>query len=83
MPLQLKIVSEHRDLVGDDAEREFGEEGGTGSGADPMAFTHTWHQAIIEDFAEAIAKGRNPVCTGREALLVHGVIDALVRSSRP
>ena len=29
MPLRLKIVSEHRDLVGDDAEREFHEEGGT------------------------------------------------------
>jgi len=29
MPLQLKIVSEHREIVGDDAVREFGEEGGT------------------------------------------------------
>ncbi len=29
MPLHLKIVSEHRDLVGEDAEREFHEEGGT------------------------------------------------------
>jgi len=29
MPLQLKIVSANRDLVGDDAEREFGEAGGS------------------------------------------------------
>ncbi len=29
MPLHLKIVSEHRALVGDDADREFGESGGT------------------------------------------------------
>ena len=29
MSLQLKIVSEHRELVGDDAERDFHEEGGT------------------------------------------------------
>ena len=29
MSLQLKIVSEHREIVGDDAEREFHEEGGT------------------------------------------------------
>ena len=29
MTLQLKIVSDHRELVGDDDEREFGEEGGT------------------------------------------------------
>ena len=57
---------------------EFGEEGGTGGGADPMAFTHEWHQAIIEDFADAIATGRPPVCTGRDALAVHRVIEALV-----
>ena len=29
MALKLEIVSEHRDIVGDDAVREFGEEGGT------------------------------------------------------
>ena len=29
MSLQLKIVSEHREIVGDDAVREFGEDGGT------------------------------------------------------
>lgn len=29
MPLQLKIVSEHADIVGDDAVREYREEGGT------------------------------------------------------
>ena len=76
------LVSGKLELAWQDGRREsFGEAGGTGSGADPMAFTHAWHQAIIEDFADAIAKDRDPVCTGREALLVHGVIDALVRSS--
>lgn len=59
----------------------FGEEGGTGSGADPMAFTHAWHQAIIENFADAVAGKTTPACTGQQALLVHAVIDALVRSS--
>lgn len=29
MPLQLEIISEHQELVGDDATREFGENGGT------------------------------------------------------
>ena len=29
MPLQLKIVSDNRDLVGDDVERVFGEAGGS------------------------------------------------------
>ena len=33
MTCQLEIVSEHRDIVGDDAIREFREEGGTQSAA--------------------------------------------------
>lgn len=59
-----------------------GEAGGTGGGADPMAFTHEWHQGVIEDFADAIASGRPPVAPGREALHVHRLIDALMMSSR-
>ncbi|WP_068117040.1 Gfo/Idh/MocA family protein [Tropicimonas marinistellae] len=55
---------------------------GTGGGADPMAFTHAWHQGVIEDFADALKTGRAPLVTGREALTVHRLIDALVRSSR-
>lgn len=55
---------------------------GTGGGADPMAFTHAWHQAIIADFANAVATGTNPVADGQNALAVHRLIDALVTSSR-
>lgn len=58
-----------------------GEAGGTGGGADPMAFTHAWHQAILEDFAESLAAGRPPAVPGRSALPVHHLIEALVRSS--
>jgi hypothetical protein len=29
MPLQLEIVSDHKDILGDDCAREFGESGGT------------------------------------------------------
>ena len=29
MPLRLEIISEHREIVGDDAVREFHEDGGT------------------------------------------------------
>nr|WP_272210053.1 Gfo/Idh/MocA family oxidoreductase [Marinicella sp. W31]MDC2875910.1 Gfo/Idh/MocA family oxidoreductase [Marinicella sp. W31] len=47
-----------------------------------MAFTHAWHQAIIEDFAEAIEDGRPPVVSGRAALDVHALIAALTRSSQ-
>ncbi|MEM7445964.1 MAG: Gfo/Idh/MocA family oxidoreductase [Pseudomonadota bacterium] len=60
----------------------FGEDGGTGGGADPMAFTHAWHRDIFADFAGAIAGGRQPLVPGREALRVHALIDALIASSR-
>ena len=60
----------------------YGEDGGTGGGADPMAFTHAWHQDIIADFATAATEGRPPLISGREALRVHALVDALVESSR-
>jgi predicted dehydrogenase len=60
----------------------FGADATTGGGADPMAFTHDWHTGIVRDFAEALGEDRAPLVTGREALTVHRLIDALVQSSR-
>lgn len=60
----------------------FGETGGTGGGADPMAFPHGWHRDLIAAFAEAVRAGRDPVPSGRDALDVHRLIDALIASSR-
>lgn len=60
----------------------FGVTEATGGGADPMAFSFGWHQAIIEDFAGALRANRPPLITGREALKAHALIDALIRSSR-
>ncbi|MBY6201721.1 Gfo/Idh/MocA family oxidoreductase [Maritalea mobilis] len=54
---------------------------GTGGGADPMAFTHDWHQSVLEDFAAALREGRPPAITGRDALAAHRLIDAITRSS--
>ncbi|MCZ7488799.1 Gfo/Idh/MocA family oxidoreductase [Rhizobium rhizogenes] len=54
---------------------------GTGGGADPMAFTHEWHQGIIEDFVDALVLEREPVVTGEAALLSHRLIDAIVKSA--
>ena len=54
---------------------------GGGAGADPMAFPHQHHRAVIEDFVDAIEKGRDPAVTGREALKVHRLIAAILRSS--
>jgi UDP-N-acetyl-2-amino-2-deoxyglucuronate dehydrogenase len=59
----------------------FGEEQSTGGGADPMDFPHDAHRALIADFLDAIAEHRSPRVSGREALKVHRLIDALLRSS--
>ncbi|MGE0503468.1 MAG: Gfo/Idh/MocA family protein [Rhizobiaceae bacterium] len=53
-----------------------------GAGADPMAFPHEYHRAVMADFVEAIRAGRDPRITGEEALKVHRLIDALIRSGR-
>lgn len=55
---------------------------GTGGGADPMAFPFDWHRDLIADFVDAVEQGRAPAITGREALRVHDLIDALIASSR-
>ena len=52
-----------------------------GTGADPMAFPHAYHQALISDFLDAIRDGRDPLISGEEALKVHHFIDALLASN--
>ncbi|KJZ17953.1 oxidoreductase [Loktanella sp. S4079] len=66
----------------DGREEMMGAAGGTGGGADPMAFTHEWHQGIIEDFAAALCEGRAPVVSGEQALPAHDLIDATLRSAK-
>lgn len=53
-----------------------------GAGADPMAFPHDYHRAVMADFVEAIRTGREPKVTGEEALKVHRLIDALIETGR-
>jgi UDP-N-acetyl-2-amino-2-deoxyglucuronate dehydrogenase len=52
-----------------------------GTGADPMAFPHDYHRAVIGDFLDAIEQDRDPAISGREALNVHRLIDALLAAS--
>ncbi len=61
---------------------EIGQKQATGGGTDPMAFDHGAHRAVIEDFAACIAAGRPSSITGRSALEVHRLIDAILGSSR-
>lgn len=59
-----------------------GDEAGTGGGADPMAFTHAWHQTIIENFARVVRGKATPIAPGRDALAAHDLIDAITRSAK-
>jgi predicted dehydrogenase len=51
-----------------------------GTGADPMAFPHDYHRAVMADFVDAVRSGRDPKVTGEEALKVHRLIDALIET---
>ena len=51
---------------------------GSGAGADPMAFSHNYHRALLADFVDAIATARAPRVSGREALKVHSLIAAVL-----
>lgn len=60
----------------------FGDVAGTGGGADPMAFTHEWHQEVIEDFVDALNGASVKMISGREALAVHALIEASTLSAQ-
>ena len=53
-----------------------------GTGADPMAFPHHYHRAVMADFIDAIRHGREPRVTGEDALKVHRLIDALIETGK-
>jgi predicted dehydrogenase len=52
-----------------------------GTGADPMAFPHDYHRAVVSDFLDALEHDREPAINGNEALKVHRFIDALLEAS--
>ncbi|NOX40407.1 MAG: Gfo/Idh/MocA family oxidoreductase [Alphaproteobacteria bacterium] len=55
---------------------------GTGGGADPMAFPHEWHAAVINNFMHAVQSRQSPAISGKDALANHYLIDALLTSSK-
>lgn len=66
----------------DGREEQFGEQHTSGGGADPMAFPHDDHRAVLSDFIDAIEQDREPLVSGRDGLNVHYLIDALLLSAR-
>ena len=54
----------------------------SGGGANPMAFDHAAHRAVLQDFIRAVQQGIPPAVTGRSALGVQQVIESIMESSR-
>lgn len=79
----LRLSSGKLDIIWRDGSTEtIASEELSGSGANPMAFSHSLHQAIIEDFAEALISKRKPAISGEEALQAHALIDAMLQSAK-
>ena len=77
------LVGGRLELAFQDGRREIvGETAGTGGGADPMAFAHDAHRAMLTEFLDALDEDRAPVNSGEAALAVHRFIEALLESSR-
>jgi predicted dehydrogenase len=53
-----------------------------GGGADPMAFSHEHHRRVHAEFLDAVDARREPTNSGRSALAVQALIDALLASGR-
>ncbi|WP_440411933.1 Gfo/Idh/MocA family protein [Neorhizobium petrolearium] len=61
---------------------EGGEKIGSGAGADPMAFGHEMHRALMENFIDAVQNGAALRVTGDDALKAHSFIEAILAASR-
>ena len=66
----------------DGRHERIGESAASGAGADPMAFTSDWHRSMLENFAAVVRQDAQPIATGRSALPVHALIEALERSGK-
>ncbi|RVG98663.1 gfo/Idh/MocA family oxidoreductase [Sinorhizobium meliloti] len=65
----------------DGTELSVEDEAAGGAGADPMAFPHHHHRAVLADFLDAVESNGEPRVNGREALKVHRLIDAILGAS--
>jgi UDP-N-acetyl-2-amino-2-deoxyglucuronate dehydrogenase len=73
------LVVSHHDGRVTEVKTEYG---AGGIGADPMAFPNDWHRSVIADFLDALDEKREPMISGREALKVHRLIDALLEAGK-
>ena len=66
----------------DGQNRSVGDQQDSGGGADPMAFDHAAHRAVLKDFMDAVRQDRAPAVSGRSALAAQQVIEAIMASAR-
>ena len=59
-----------------------GRQEASGAGANPMGFDHAAHRAVLQDFIRAVQSDTSPAVTGRSALDVQQVIEAIMHSSQ-
>jgi predicted dehydrogenase len=62
----------------DGREEILTDDGGSGSGANLMGFSHEPHKAVLADFLDAIEHGRAPAIPGEEALATQRVIEDIL-----
>jgi predicted dehydrogenase len=57
------------------------DDGGSGSGANLMGFSHEPHKAVLTDFLDSIEAGRDPAIPGEEALATQRVIEDILAAA--
>jgi len=62
----------------DGREETVTDDGGSGSGANLMGFSHEPHKAVLRDFLDAIEQDRDPAIPGEEALATQHLIDDII-----
>ncbi|MCJ9673322.1 MULTISPECIES: Gfo/Idh/MocA family protein [unclassified Neorhizobium] len=93
LPERIELLGTHGTavLTGDTLKAAFmdgtsitegGEKTGSGAGANPMAFGHEMHRALIGNFIDAIRKGAPLRVTGEDALKAHRFIEQILAAGR-
>lgn len=79
----MRVGRTRLDVFWRDGRHDVQDFGGAGEeDGGPIVAKHHLHQAVIEDFVDAIHTGRAPMATGRDGLAAHRLIDAIEASSR-
>lgn len=78
----LKINKDALEINWRDGRTELEATEDAGRKVDHLSGSYEAHQAVIEEFLDAIRAERKPLVTGREALRSHELIDAIETSSR-